>query len=113
MDKLKLGLIGCGGMGTRHLYGLGELAKTPFNNIELCALCDLNRDNAELAAREAEQFARFKTSRIYIYGSNGASDSRFDGCRCGNRSVGASHGGMPRHWTWDCMCWLKNLWLFP
>ena len=55
MDKLKLALIGCGGMGTRHLYGLRELAKTPFNNIELCALCDLSRDNAELAAREAEQ----------------------------------------------------------
>ena len=55
MDKLKFALIGCGGMGTRHLYGLRELAKTPFNNIELCALCDLNRDNAKLAAREAEQ----------------------------------------------------------
>lgn len=55
MDKLKLALVGCGGMGTRHLYGLRELAKTPFNNVELCALCDLNRDNAELAAREAEQ----------------------------------------------------------
>ena len=55
MDKLKLALIGCGGMGTRHLYGLRELAKTSFNNVELCALCDLNRDNAEMAAREAEQ----------------------------------------------------------
>ena len=54
MDKLNLALIGCGGMGTRHLYGLRELARTPFNNIALRALCDLNRDNAELAAREAE-----------------------------------------------------------
>ncbi|MGA1198646.1 MAG: Gfo/Idh/MocA family protein, partial [Candidatus Latescibacterota bacterium] len=55
MDKLKLALIGCGGMGTRHLYGLGELAKTPFNNVELVAVCDLSRDNAELAASEAEK----------------------------------------------------------
>lgn len=54
MDKLKLALVGCGGMGTRHLYGLSELAKTPFNNVELAAVCDLNRDNAELAATEAE-----------------------------------------------------------
>jgi len=55
MDKLRLALVGCGGMGTRHLYGLRELAQTPFNNIELVALCDINRDNAELAASEAEK----------------------------------------------------------
>ena len=54
MDKIKLALVGCGGMGTRHLYGLRELAKTPFNNVELCALCDIRRENAELAATEAE-----------------------------------------------------------
>ena len=55
MDKLRLALVGCGGMGTRHLYGLRELAQTPFDNVELCALCDLNRDNAELAAGECEK----------------------------------------------------------
>ena len=60
MDKLKLALVGCGGMGTRHLYGLRELAQTPFNNVELCALCDLNRDNAELAAKEVEELLGFK-----------------------------------------------------
>ena len=42
-------------MGTRHLYGLGELAKTPFDNVELVAVCDIRRDNAELAAAEAEK----------------------------------------------------------
>lgn len=55
MDTIRLGLVGCGGMGTRHLYGLRELAQTPFNNVELCALCDIRRENAELAAAEAEQ----------------------------------------------------------
>lgn len=55
MDKIRLGLVGCGGMGTRHLYGLRELAQTPFNNVELCALCDIRRENAELAAAEAEK----------------------------------------------------------
>ena len=55
MDKIRLGLVGCGGMGTRHLYGLQELAQTPFNNVELAALCDIRRDNAELAAAEAEK----------------------------------------------------------
>lgn len=55
MDKIRLGLVGCGGMGTRHLYGLRELAQTPFDNVELAALCDIRRDNAELAAAEAEK----------------------------------------------------------
>lgn len=55
MDRIRLGLVGCGGMGTRHLYGLRELAHTPFCNVELCALCDIRRENAELAAVEAEK----------------------------------------------------------
>lgn len=55
MDKIRLALVGCGGMGTRHLYGLRELAQTPFNHIELCGLCDLRRENVELAAVEAEK----------------------------------------------------------
>ena len=55
MDKIRLGLVGCGGMGTRHLYGLRELTETPFCNVELAALCDLRHENAELAAAETEK----------------------------------------------------------
>jgi len=55
MDRIRLGLVGCGGMGTRHLYGLRELAQTPFDNVELCGLCDVRRENADLAAEEAEK----------------------------------------------------------
>ena len=55
MDKIKLAIVGCGGMGTRHLYGLRELSQTPFCNVELVALCDIRRENAELAASEAER----------------------------------------------------------
>ena len=55
MDTIKLGLVGCGGMGTRHLYGLRELVQSPFNNVALSALCDIRRENAELAATEAEK----------------------------------------------------------
>ena len=55
MEKLRIGLIGCGGMGTRHLYGLKELADSPFGNVELAALCDVSRANVELAACEAER----------------------------------------------------------
>lgn len=55
MKKINLALVGCGGMGTRHLYGLAELAKTPFNNIRLAALCDIKQENLDLAAAEAEK----------------------------------------------------------
>ena len=55
MEKLRLGLVGCGGMGTRHLYGLKELTESPYANVELAALCDIRRENAELAAGEAEE----------------------------------------------------------
>lgn len=60
MDKIKVGLVGCGGMGTRHLFGLGELGKTPFNNIEMAAVCDIRRDNAEMAADEAEKLLGYR-----------------------------------------------------
>ena len=55
MEKVRFGLVGCGGMGTRHLYGLRELAQTPFGNIELAAVCDLRPQHAEMAAAEAEK----------------------------------------------------------
>jgi len=55
MAKVKMALIGCGGMGTRHLYGVRELVQSPFNNIELVALCDIRRENVELAATEVEE----------------------------------------------------------
>ena len=60
MDKVRMALVGCGGMGTRHLYGLRELMQSPFANIELAALCDINRDNVEMAAEEAEKLLGHK-----------------------------------------------------
>ncbi|HCR19506.1 MAG TPA: hypothetical protein DIU35_18670, partial [Candidatus Latescibacteria bacterium] len=53
MERIRIGLVGCGGMGTRHLHGLRSLKQTPFNNVDLVALCDVNKENVELAAKEA------------------------------------------------------------
>ena len=55
MDKLRLALVGCGGMGTRHLHGLKQLADSPFDAVELSAVCDISAENAEMAAAEAEK----------------------------------------------------------
>ncbi len=54
-DKLALCMVGCGGMGSRHLRGLASLARTGLSNIELVAVCDVREDNAKRAAAEAEE----------------------------------------------------------
>ncbi|HEY8598977.1 MAG TPA: Gfo/Idh/MocA family oxidoreductase [Thermomicrobiales bacterium] len=54
-ERVKLAIVGCGGMGRRHLAGLGELARSEHNNIDLVAVCDLNRRNAEDLADEAKE----------------------------------------------------------
>tara|TARA_A100001037_G_C15105923_1_gene616430 strand:+ start:360 stop:1598 length:1239 start_codon:yes stop_codon:yes gene_type:complete len=60
MTQIKIALVGCGGMGTRHLYGLKELTDTPFCRVELAALCDINRENGERAAGEVERMMGFR-----------------------------------------------------
>ena len=54
-DPVRLAIIGCGGMGRRHLAGLAELSRSPFMNLELVAVCDPNTQNAEDLADEAHE----------------------------------------------------------
>ena len=53
MEPIRLGIVGCGGMGRRHLAGLGELARAGERQIDLVAACDLNEQNARDLADEA------------------------------------------------------------
>lgn len=55
-DRVRLAIVGCGGMGRRHLTGLFELARSDFRNFDLAAVCDLNEKNAEDLADEALEF---------------------------------------------------------
>ncbi len=48
-------IVGCGGMGRRHLAGLAELALAGDRSVDLVAVCDLNQANASDLADEAEQ----------------------------------------------------------
>ena len=52
-ERIPIALIGCGGMGRRHLRGIVHLAASTQANIELVAVCDLNQDNANFLAEEA------------------------------------------------------------
>jgi len=55
MEKIQLAIVGCGGMGGRHLLGLNELRASGMCNVELVAACDLRLDNAEYLADQAEK----------------------------------------------------------
>ena len=52
--QIPICVVGCGGMGHRHMLGYKELKNTGIGNLEVVAVCDINRDMAELVANEAE-----------------------------------------------------------
>ena len=52
VERVRFGLVGCGGMGRRHLAGYAELMRSDFQNVELVAVCDLNEHNADELADE-------------------------------------------------------------
>ena len=56
---IRLAIVGCGGMGHRHLGGLGELRNAGLGPLELVAACDPVEANAASLADQAE--ARFGT----------------------------------------------------
>lgn len=55
MEKIPLCVIGCGGMGHRHILAYKELEESGIGNIELIAVCDVNPKNADLGKREIER----------------------------------------------------------
>ena len=55
MERVPIAIVGCGGMGGRHLLGLVELHDAGLDNVELVAVCDLRDDNAEHMANSAEK----------------------------------------------------------
>lgn len=69
MDRIPLAMVGCGGMGHRHLFGLHELEGVGRNPFDLVGACDPNEENARSLADEAEKrFGR----RPAVVGNMGA-----------------------------------------
>ena len=54
MAKVPICLVGCGGMGHRHMLGYRELERSGMANVEVVGCCDLRREFAELVANETE-----------------------------------------------------------
>ena len=55
MIRIPIAIIGAGGMGGRHLRALGALYESGMANVELVAVCDMNEDNANHLANNAEK----------------------------------------------------------
>jgi len=55
VERIPIAIVGCGGMGRRHLTGVAALYGSDFRNVDLVAVCDLNRQNAEDLADEAAE----------------------------------------------------------
>lgn len=54
MERIPVAIVGCGGMGTRHLFGLAELERAGLNPFELVAVCDIDPARTERMADEAQ-----------------------------------------------------------
>lgn len=55
MERIPVAIVGCGGMGTRHLFGLAELERAGLNPFDLVAVCDVDPARAESVATVAEE----------------------------------------------------------
>ncbi|MEX1021263.1 MAG: Gfo/Idh/MocA family oxidoreductase [Litorilinea sp.] len=56
MERIPLAIVGCGGMGHRHLFALAELYNNDLSQFELVGACDPVTANAESLANRAEEF---------------------------------------------------------
>lgn len=56
MERIPLAIVGCGGMGHRHLFGLAELHRNGLSQFDLIGACDPVTANAESLASKAEEF---------------------------------------------------------
>jgi predicted dehydrogenase len=56
MERIPLAIVGCGGMGHRHLFGLAELHQNGLSRFDLVGACDPVTAAAESIADKAEGF---------------------------------------------------------
>jgi len=49
-NEIRLGLVGCGLMGRRHVFGIKELIQRGFHILNLSAICDIDEERARALA---------------------------------------------------------------
>ena len=63
--QVPIAIVGCGGMGGRHLRALGALQESGMSNVDLVAVCDTREENAIFMADNAEQMLG-KRPKVFI-----------------------------------------------
>lgn len=64
-DRLKMGLVGCGGMSGAHKDGYRELWSNNLKCYDIIAACDIDRERAETRANQAHEFQGGTKPAVY------------------------------------------------
>jgi predicted dehydrogenase len=65
-EKIKLAIIGCGGMAGGHLRACKELKEKKLDNFDLVATCDVSEERALRFADTAEQFQNGLRPKVFF-----------------------------------------------
>ena len=63
--RLKMGLVGCGGMSGAHMDGYRELWSNDLKCYDIIAACDVDRKRAETRANQAHEFQGGTKPTVY------------------------------------------------
>jgi len=74
---VRLALVGCGGMGQRHVLGYAALVESGMSNVEFVAVCDTNVDNARRVALDVERVTG-RAPTVYADVADALADSAID-----------------------------------
>ena len=64
-DRIKMGLIGCGGMSGAHMRGYQELWSKEVKTFDIIAACDIDANRAEERANQAHDFQGGTKPTVY------------------------------------------------
>ena len=64
-ERIKMGLVGCGGMSGAHMGGYRELWSKDVREFDIVAACDIDKGRAENRANEAHAFQGGTKPAVY------------------------------------------------
>lgn len=91
---LRMGLVGCGVMGRRHIAGYAALAETGGSNVRLSAVCDLDVTIAEEAADYAQELLGYRP-QVFTAATDLAQQGAVEGIDLVTDPVGHHHLAIP------------------
>ena len=72
-ERIKMGLVGCGGMSGAHMGGYRQLWSAGIRDYEIVAACDIAEGRAEERANQAQEFQGGTKPAVYTLKSRSVS----------------------------------------